>query len=227
MFNRHKIVSAYLVEPSSTHGGAATWNGFRTQFFEIKRANPRILKHSFVVLALWVAIVASIQSLTQSSGASSAASSWSLATATGLVSSRTTAPTAAPGLVSAVRASILPGGPSGQLLPPGTMTPDRTYTNSYARGQCTWYVAGRRPIPAGWGNAGSWYYHAAGSGWKVGTVPALAAVAWTSAGYYGHVALVEQISTDGKSVYVSEMNYRGVGVKSFRWAPASSFKYIY
>ncbi|GAC1371970.1 MAG: hypothetical protein NVSMB39_6150 [Candidatus Saccharimonadales bacterium] len=112
-------------------------------------------------------------------------------------------------------------------MPPGAMAPFATYRNSYAWGQCTWYVASRRQIPPNWGNANSWYYHAVSTGWKVGTVPAVAAVAWTGAGYYGHVALVEQVSADDRQVYVSEMNYRGVGVKSFRWAPASSFKYIY
>jgi surface antigen len=144
-----------------------------------------------------------------------------------LASSATNTPMAAPGLVQSAHVSSLPGGPSGQLLPPGTMAADRTYANNYARGQCTWYVAGRRQIPAGWGNAKSWYYNASASGWKVGNVPAIAAVAWTSAGYYGHVALVEKVSDDGQSVYISEMNYRGVYIKSYRWAPASSFRYIY
>jgi len=58
-------------------------------------------------------------------------------------------------------------------------------------------------------------------------VPAVAAVAWTSAGFYGHVALVEQVSANGSMVYVSEMNYRGVGVKSTRWVSSKQFKYIY
>jgi surface antigen len=107
------------------------------------------------------------------------------------------------------------------------MAPDNTFPNSYARGQCTWYVAGRRQIPGGWGNAKTWYYHAIASSWKVGTVPAIAAVAWTPAGTFGHVALVEQISADSTSVYISEMNYRAVGQKTYRWVPASSFKYIY
>jgi surface antigen len=112
------------------------------------------------------------------------------------------------------------------------MAPDRTYANSYARGQCTWYVASRRQIPPKWGNAAAWYYHASASGWSVGTTPAVAAIAWNPAysygsSRYGHVALVEQISANGASVYISEMNYRGIGIKSFRWVPANHFKYIY
>jgi surface antigen len=55
----------------------------------------------------------------------------------------------------------------------------------------------------------------------------VAAIAWTPAGSYGHVALVEQISADGSQVYISEMNYRGVGIKDYRWVSAKSFKYIY
>lgn len=221
MFDQHQPVSAYLIEPSASQ--ASPWNGFRTQFFEIKRANPRLLRRSLVILVIWCAVIGSIQSFTHTPAATGTSG---ILGASWLLGSQTT-PVAAPALVTAVHASILPGGPSGQLLPPGTIAPDRSYTNSYARGQCTWYVAGRRQIPSNWGNAVSWYYHAVGSGWSVGTVPAVAAVAWTPAGYYGHVALVEQVSSNGKQVYVSEMNYHGVGVKSFRWAPASSFKYIY
>jgi surface antigen len=107
------------------------------------------------------------------------------------------------------------------------MAPQGTYANTYTRGQCTWYVAGRRQIPSNWGHARSWYYRASAQGWKVGSTPAVAAIAWTSAGTYGHVALVEQISPDGKQVYISEMNYRGAYVKSYRWVSATSFKYIY
>jgi surface antigen len=122
-------------------------------------------------------------------------------------------------------ASALPAGPTGLLLPPGTMAPIYTYRNSYARGQCTWYVAGRRPVPDRWGNANSWYSHAVRAGWKVGTVPAIAAIATTSAGWYGHVALVEAI--EGNQVLISEMNYIGAYKLSHRWVPASSFRYIY
>jgi surface antigen len=135
--------------------------------------------------------------------------------------------TSANTLTSVQRVSELTSGPTGTLLPPGTMAPDATFPNHYARGQCTWYVAGRRQIPPNWGNANSWYYHAIASGWHVGTTPAIAAVAWTPAGAYGHVALVEQISLDSKSVYISEMNYRAIGVKTSRWVSAGDFKYIY
>src|SRR6185369_8237890 len=125
-----------------------------------------------------------------------------------------------------IQAKALPSGPTGQLLPPGTMAPPNTYQNSYARGQCTWYVASRRQIPPKWGNAAAWYYHAAASGWSVGATPAVAAVAWTPSGYFGHVALVEQVSADGSQVYLSEMNYPVAGRVTHRWASAKYFKYI-
>jgi surface antigen len=101
-----------------------------------------------------------------------------------------------------------------------------SYGNGYAFGYCTWYVAGRRSIPGNWGDARSWYYNAQFSGYDVGSAPAVGAIAWTSAGWYGHVAYVESVS--GGMVTVSEMNYNGNWDRvTSRTVPASSFKYIY
>ena len=116
-------------------------------------------------------------------------------------------------------------GPTGQLMPPGTMASYGTYRNNYSAGQCTWYVASRRPVPGNWGNARTWMGGAQRAGWATGSVPAIGAIAWTPAGYYGHVALVVEIS--GSRVLVSEMNYYGAFRVDQRWAPASSFAYIY
>jgi surface antigen len=186
-----------------------------------------MLSRSIIALAIWCSAIGVMQHLV-TLGHLAAIKPSSSSQLTDIGSQHAIAHPAANNVVQSVaHASILPAGPSGQLLPPGTVAPDRTYSNSYAGGQCTWYVASRRQIPSGWGNAAAWYYHAAGSGWSVGNTPAVAAVAWTSAGYYGHVALVEQVSATGNQVYISEMNYRGVWVKSYRWAPASQFKYIY
>ncbi len=125
----------------------------------------------------------------------------------------------------AVRAPELPAGPTGQLLPPGTMAAPYTYRNGYAGGQCTWYVAGRRPIPEGWGNARTWYAHARAAGWSTGTTPAIAAVAWSGGGWLGHVAVVEAI--EGNQVLISEMNYLGAYKIDKRWVAANAFRYIY
>jgi LysM repeat protein len=98
--------------------------------------------------------------------------------------------------------------------------------NGYAYGYCTYYIAGRRPIPGFWGDARNWYYNAQASGFSVGSVPVAGAIAWTAAGYYGHVAYVE--SVNGNSVTVSEMNFNGAWNRvTYRTASASSFRYIY
>ncbi|HEY6736847.1 MAG TPA: LysM peptidoglycan-binding domain-containing protein [Candidatus Saccharimonadia bacterium] len=98
--------------------------------------------------------------------------------------------------------------------------------DGYAFGYCTYYVASRRNVPSNWGNANTWYYNAQASGFKVGSVPTPGAIAWSGAGYYGHVAYVE--SVNGGMVTVSEMNYNGNWDRvTSRTVPASTFRYIY
>lgn len=98
--------------------------------------------------------------------------------------------------------------------------------NGYSFGYCTYYVAGRRNVPSNWGNANAWYYNAQASGFKVGSTPVPGAIAWTGAGYYGHVAYVEGVS--GGMVTVSEMNYNGYWNRvTSRTVPAGTFRYIY
>jgi surface antigen len=98
--------------------------------------------------------------------------------------------------------------------------------NGYAFGYCTYYVATRRNVPSDWGNANQWYYNAQASGFSVGSTPIPGAIAWTGAGYYGHVAYVESVS--GSEVTISEMNYNGNWDRvTERTVPASSFLYIY
>lgn len=98
--------------------------------------------------------------------------------------------------------------------------------NGYSYGYCTYYVASRRSIPSNWGNANQWYYNAQASGFSIGSTPVPGAIAWTGAGYYGHVAYVESVS--GGMVTISEMNYNGNwGRVTSRTVSASSFRYIY
>jgi surface antigen len=98
--------------------------------------------------------------------------------------------------------------------------------NGYAYGYCTYYVASRRSVPSNWGNANAWYYNAQASGFSVGSSPVPGAIAWSGAGYYGHVAYVESVS--GGMVTVSEMNYNGGWNRvSSRTVSAGSFRYIY
>ncbi|MBW4061124.1 LysM peptidoglycan-binding domain-containing protein [Candidatus Saccharibacteria bacterium] len=98
--------------------------------------------------------------------------------------------------------------------------------NGYSFGYCTWYVANRRSVPSNWGNANAWYYNAQASGFSVGSTPVPGAIAWSGAGYYGHVAYVESVS--GGNVTISEMNFNGNWDKvTYRTVSASSFRYIY
>jgi surface antigen len=80
-------------------------------------------------------------------------------------------------------------------------------------------------VPSGWGNARSWLYNARRSGYKTGSLPVPGAIAWTGAGWLGHVAYVESVS--GNMVTISEMNYLGWNRISQRTLPAGSFQYIY
>jgi surface antigen len=215
-------ISPYLMLPSRRFIWRRRWLILKSQLTASPNGRGSAFRRTAAALGIW-AIVWSAFGYATTPHSLSGQKSYSAAP------KRQTEVASAPsaGLTSATSLPTLSSGPSGLLLPPGTMAADGTFANNYARGQCTWYVAGRRQVPAGWGNAATWYYHAVSSGWRVGSVPAIAAIAWTPAGYYGHVALVEQISPDSQNVYISEMNYRAVGVKSYRWVPASSFKYIY
>jgi surface antigen len=80
--------------------------------------------------------------------------------------------------------------------------------DGYPFGQCTWYVASRREVT--WnGNAWSWWYAASGIR-PEGHVPVAGAIVVFDGSWFGHVAYVERVSSDGSFV-VSEMNYYGDG----------------
>lgn len=112
--------------------------------------------------------------------------------------------------------------PSITLLP--YIVPRRPW-NGYSWGHCTYYAANRRYIAANWGHARTWYKRAQIAGYETGAMPRIGAIAWTTEGRYGHVAIVEQ--TSGAQVLVSEMNYTGLNRISSRWVHYSTFKYIY
>jgi len=99
-----------------------------------------------------------------------------------------------------------------------------TYGNSYAPGNCTYYVASRINVPSYLGNANSWLSGLLDSGWRGGEARR-GAIAQTYAGWAGHVAVVEEVQ--GDQVLISEMNYEGYGVVSQRWTPISDWNYIY
>ncbi|MBZ1509274.1 phage tail tip lysozyme [Leuconostoc mesenteroides] len=102
-------------------------------------------------------------------------------------------------------------------------------TNTYAFGQCTWYVYNRMqelgtPVENGLGNGADWSKKAKTKGYKTDIQPH---VGWTVSfsqgadgadATYGHVAVVEAISDDKKHFLVSECNVvsSGSGTVSFR-----------
>jgi surface antigen len=81
-----------------------------------------------------------------------------------------------------------------------------------------------RPVYA-WGNANQWGAGARAAGFRVDGSPEVGAVAETTAGAYGHVAVVEAIS--GSNVIVSEMNYDDAGHYRLGTYAASYFQYIH
>lgn len=95
--------------------------------------------------------------------------------------------------------------------------------NRYTAGYCTWYVKNMRPdLPNNLGNADTWASRAAAQGMATGSTPRAGAV-----GQRGmHVVYVESVNSDG-TVTISEMNHKGLYVRTVRTLPASYFTYIY
>lgn len=109
--------------------------------------------------------------------------------------------------------------------------------NRYAYGNCTWYAYNRRaalgrPVGSFWGNANTWAINARAAGYQVDYTPAAGAVLVDTAGYYGHVAVVESVQSNG-DIVVSEMNnyaYGGFGIVNTRTisaGQAGSYQYIH
>lgn len=124
----------------------------------------------------------------------------------------------APGQVRPGLPLRLPGAKplsSAPLAKGGQITYRASDEDHFPWGWCTWYVAQRRDVP--WnGDARTWFASARALGWPTGQVPQAGAMMITNEGYwYGHVAYVEKVNSDG-SWMVSEMNYERWGAVSFR-----------
>ena len=80
----------------------------------------------------------------------------------------------------------------------------------YSR-QCTSFAAFRLrgvngfELPGAYGNAGEWGYRARREGYRVDNKPAIGAIAWSTAGGYGHVAWVSNVM--GDNIEIEEYNY--------------------
>lgn len=109
-----------------------------------------------------------------------------------------------------------------------TVSKSHSMPNTFPYGYCTWYVAQKKYVP--WhGNAGAWLYNARAMGYKTGKSPQTGSIVVTTDNtYYGHVALVESVSSD--TITVSEMNYKRWGKTNTRVIPRTDRKirgYIY
>ncbi len=80
----------------------------------------------------------------------------------------------------------------------------------YSR-QCTSFAAFRLSsvngfeIPPAYGNANEWGHRARREGYRVDTKPEVGSIAWSTEGYYGHVAWVSNVS--GDTIEIEEYNY--------------------
>ena len=109
---------------------------------------------------------------------------------------------------------------------PATAPINSSQGNSYEYGQCTYWVKQWMPsLPNNLGNANNWGYALQQMGWKVSSNPQINAIAWSTRGYYGHVALVIGIQEDG--VLIREGNYDFNGSVRTVVVPVGEYQYIY
>ncbi len=102
----------------------------------------------------------------------------------------------------------------------GGSTPSGGGLNRFAFGQCTYWANMRYHQLTGYwvpwlGNAYEWAYGAKASGWIVSSKPIVPSIivlqpGVQGAGYFGHVAVVERINSNG-SVYTSNYNWYSNG----------------
>lgn len=109
--------------------------------------------------------------------------------------------------------------------------------NKYAWGNCTWYAYERRiqmghSVGSYWGNAKTWAYYARQDGFLVDRNPTPGAVLVDMNGYFGHVAVVESVGSNG-DIVISEMNnyaYGGFGIvdrRTISAGQAAAYQYIH
>ncbi|MCJ1804688.1 LysM peptidoglycan-binding domain-containing protein [Staphylococcus warneri] len=117
----------------------------------------------------------------------------------------------------------------------GCNTPVFNHQNLYTWGQCTYHVFNRRAqigkgISTYWWNANNWDNAAAADGYTIDGKPTVGSIAQSDSGYYGHVAFVERVNSDG-SILVSEMNWAASpGIVTYRTIPSyqvNTYRYIH
>lgn len=97
-----------------------------------------------------------------------------------------------------------------------------TGINGYYEGQCTAFVALKRHVPPGWGDASNWKASALAAGWTVSSKPVAGAIGWR----WGHVVFVEKVLPGGM-IRISEQNYDwNSGIRTID-VPVRTYSYIY
>lgn len=93
-----------------------------------------------------------------------------------------------------------------QIVNAGGTTRTGSSCRNFVAGQCTYYVAQKYCLTFT-GNAKNWLANASRAGYAIGKTPQVGAIISIKAGYYGHVAIVEEIRES--TILISEMNYLG------------------
>lgn len=125
----------------------------------------------------------------------------------------------------------LPSIASGQVLYNEVANPQDTYDY----GNCTYWASLQRlqigkAIPNTWGNANTWATRAKADGYLVDHTPEVGAIMQTTAGQWGHVAIVTNVDPLTGSWTISEMNYVGydeVDSRTFPSALALIYNFIH
>ena len=104
--------------------------------------------------------------------------------------------------------------------------PMGTYQNSFSdQSQCTAGVASSKGNITWRGDAKDWANQARARGITVSAAPVVGSVAQTSAGAYGHVAVVVSVGASTVTVLEKNFDWNG-GIRTFTH-PTSKFVYIY
>lgn len=125
-----------------------------------------------------------------------------------------------------VTPGVIPA-PAGTAKPQAPAPRGASSGNTYSAGYCTWYTKNKRPdLPNSLGNANTWFARAQALGLPTGTEPRAGAIGTTTRGALGHTVYVESVNANG-TVNISEMNYKGWNITSYRTTSAGEFQYIY
>lgn len=165
---------------------------------------------------------------TQTSYEAPAAAASTASTSTASTSSSTSSSTSTPAAQTQTSSYTYTAGGGFPAVDPSF----RASLNGGYFGQCTYYVFNRMAqvgTPIGhsmMGNAAEWPSYARSYGYSVSNSPSAGSAIVFQQGLagadptYGHVAFVEAVNADG-SLYISEMNVRGLNVISYRTISAS------